>query len=183
MTSLFSSSQSSSPLLIYFIYLLQLSQLASHLTHIFESVVLVDPGLCSPSSSRRCYGETIPKFLLLPVPFIICSSFGLIPTAAANFSKKVILFNCESSFVVSGVLPAISLPLLIGENSIGFASYSSVFGFGFDSVNFFSTSSILCSGVSRSTSATGAIFLISSLLQLHLYLLLFFVTPRIHLTN
>ena len=51
-------------------------------------------------------------------------------------------------------LPVISLPLLIGENSIVFAPCSSVFGMGFDSVVFFSTSSILCSGVSRSTSAT-----------------------------
>ena len=77
---------------------------------------------------------------------------------AANLSVKDVLFICELSFF-SGILPVISLPLPIGENSIVFASFSSIFGIAFDSVVLLSTSLIICSGVSRSTSATVALFL------------------------
>ena len=97
------------------------------------------------------YPGTLCRLLLLHV------LFGFIATIAANLSVKDVLFVCESSFIFSGVLPVISFPLPIGENSIVFVPCSSKFGIAFDSAVFLSTSSVLCSGVSSSTSVTSAL--------------------------
>ena len=116
--------------------------------------------LCSlHSPASIIIAEIVLKVLLLPVPVIIFSlSLGLMPTISANLFVKDVLFDWDSSLIYSGVLPVISLQLHIGENSINFTSCTSVLGIGVEYVVFFSTSPILYSGVSRSTSAAGAIF-------------------------
>ena len=94
----------------------------------------------------------------MSVPVLTSSlSLGLNPTMAAYLSMNNVLFVCESSFIVSGVLPVTSFPLPIGENPL-FVSCSSAFGVDVDSVVFSATSSILCSGVSSSISVIGALF-------------------------
>ena len=97
--------------------------------------------LCSPPSPASVViVETVPKVLLSSVPVGTSSlSFGHINTIAASLFVKDVLFVWESSFIVSGVLPVTSFPLPIGENSFIFASCSSAFGIGVDSVVFFST--------------------------------------------
>ena len=86
------------------------------------------------------YPGTLCRLLLLHV------LFDFIATIAANLSVKDVLFVCESSFI-----------LPIGENLIVFVPCSSTFGIAFDSAVFLSTSSVLCSGVSSSTSVTSAL--------------------------
>ena len=115
---------------------------------------------CSfPWPASVVIAETVPKVLLLSV-VASSLSFDFIPTIAANLSVKDFLFVCESCFFVSGVLPVISFPLFAGKNTIVFVPYSSTFFIGVDSVVFLSTSSVLCSGVSRSTSVMGLLFLL-----------------------
>ena len=88
--------------------------------------------------------ETVPNVLLFSVAAITSSfSFGFISTIAANFYVIDVLFVCESSFIVSGVLFVVSSTLPIGENSIVFFSCSSTFGMGVDSVVFLSAPSVL----------------------------------------
>ena len=120
----------------------------------------MDPVLRSPPSPASIVmAEIVPNVLFLLVPADISSlSLGLIPIMVANLFKKDVLFACESSFFVSGVLPVTSFPMPIGENSIVFAFFSVEFGIGVVSVVFFSMSSILCSGVST----TGVFFRFSS---------------------
>ena len=69
---------------------------------------------CLAFLGRRCY------FLLL--------------TIFAILSVDDVLFACESSFIVSGVLLVVSSTMSIGENYIVFVSCSSTFGIGVDSV-------------------------------------------------
>ena len=103
--------------------------------------------------------ETVPKSLPFSV-FVVTSYFslGFFPTIAANFSVNDVIFVCETSFIVSGVLLVISSPLPIGVNSIYFVPCSSTICIGINSVVFHSTPSKLCSGVSRSTSVMGILF-------------------------
>ena len=63
-------------------------------------------------------------------------------------------------------MPVFLFPLPIGENSIVFVPCSSAFGIGVDFVVFLPTSSMLCSGVSISTSVLGALFYLVSFFQL-----------------
>ena len=69
-------------------------------------------------------------------------------------------------FLVSGVMPVFLFPLPIGENPIVFVPCCSAFGIGVDFVVFLPTSSMLCSGVSISTSVLGALFCLVSFFQL-----------------
>ena len=69
--------------------------------------------------------ETVPKVFLFSVTVVISFfSLGFIPTFAAIFSVNDVLFVCESPFIVSGVLIALS-PLPFSENSMVFFSVSS----------------------------------------------------------
>ena len=87
--------------------------------------------------------ETVPKVLLFSVTAVTSSfSLSFIPTIAIILSLNDVLFDCHSSFIVSGGLVALS-PLLIGENFLVFSPCSSVFGIGVDSVVLQSTPSIL----------------------------------------
>ena len=128
-----------------------------------------------PLASLRCYRGNRSKGLAL-VDSVITSSSSLvfISTTAAVLSVKHFLFVCESSFNVSGVLPVTSFPLFIGENSIVFVSCSFAFGIGVVSVVFLPTSSMLCSGVSRSTSVMGKLLCLVSFSSV-VYSLLFLV--------
>ena len=56
----------------------------------------------------------MPNVLLFSIAAITSSfSLGFIPTIAANLSVNDVLFVCESSFIVSGVLLVVSSILLV----------------------------------------------------------------------
>ena len=127
-----------------------------------------------------CYRRNHSKVLVLSIPVITSSlSLCLIPTIAANLSVKDVLLVCETSFIVSGVVPVTLLPLPIDENSIVFSLF---LGIGVDSVVFRSISSMLCSGVSSSTSTIVGIFCFMSFSSVvySLLLLVFIILIEIY---
>ena len=78
---------------------------------------------------------------------------------------KEVPFVWESSFIVSGILPVISLHYSIAENSIIFGSCFTEFSIDVDALIFFLSSFSFCSGVSRSFFFAGASYQFSSFYQ------------------
>ena len=144
----------------------------------------MDPSpCCYPSPASNIMAETVPKVLLLLVLIVVFFYLGPHPHHGRQALREVCwLFLFLNHLLLSPGIASDLVFIACGKKSIVFASSSSAFGIGTDSVVFFLTSSILYSGVSRSIFATGAFFRsVSFSWALHTFL--FFDASSVHHVN
>ena len=130
----------------------------------------------------HCYGKNRSKSLTFPHSNCCFFYLGPHPHHGRQALREVCLFLFLNHLFLSPGTASDLVFLACGKNSNFFASNSSAFGIGTDSVVFFLTSSILHSGVSRSIFATGAFFRsVSFSWALHIFL--FFDASSVHHVN